>query len=86
MLVIGIIAAFFYREYADFSKRHREMAKLINPSSYLYGAVRYWHLESFVFKAFMSLDKDAELKPYDDAKHTVFIMVVGETAVRKVFR
>ena len=44
VLVIGIIAAFFYREYADFSKRHREMAKLINPSSYLYGAVRYWHL------------------------------------------
>ena len=85
VLVIGIIAAFFYREYADFSKRHREMAKLINPSSYLYGAVRYWHLESFVFKAFMSLDKDAELKPYDDAKHTVFIMVVGETARAKSF-
>ncbi len=85
LLVIGLISAFFYREYADFSKRHREMTKLINPSSYIYGSIRYWHLESFVFKAFMSLDKDAELKPYDDARHTVFIMVVGETARGKNF-
>ena len=78
--IIGIIATFFYQDYAGFCKRHREMTKLVNPSNYLYGMIRYFHLESFVFKTFMPLDKDAVRLPGDDSTPSVFILVVGETA------
>ena len=78
--LIGLIASFFYQDYAGFSKRHREMTKLVNPSNYLYGMIRYFHLESLVFKTFMPLDKNAMHVTGNDSVPAVFILVVGETA------
>ncbi|EEO27074.1 phosphoethanolamine transferase [Oxalobacter paraformigenes] len=79
-LVIGGIAALFFKEYAAFGRNHREMPRLINPVNYLHATVRYYRLQSLVNRQLQRLDETAKLVPYEDAAPTVFIMIVGETA------
>lgn len=80
VITIGAIAALFFKEYAAFGRNHRPMIRLINPTNYIAGTVRYYQQKALANRQFARLDEKAKLMPYEDAAPTVFILVVGEMA------
>jgi len=88
ILAIGLIAAFFYQDYASTFRNHREFRSLINPTNYIHA----------IDKTIRSHLKQSEIKIVpisqhvslgDIAKHkkhrTITIFVAGETARAQEF-
>ena len=80
----GLVVASF-KEYSSFGRNNRQVRRLINPANYLYAFVRYFQLEARANRVFAELDPEADLAPIPDPHHTVFIIIVGETARAKNF-
>lgn len=80
LITTGMIAAFFFKEYASFGRNHQDTHRLINPISTIYATGRYLHIRSLVDKQLRRLDASAKLMPYEGSVPAVFILVVGETA------
>ncbi len=81
LAMIGIIAALFFRVYAAFGRNNIDLPKLINPTNYIYATTRYL-FQLNTDRQLQRLDDSARLVSYKDkdAKPTVFILIVGETA------
>ncbi len=80
LCTVALIAACFYKEYAVFGRNNKPLLKLINTTNYLAATFRYYHLAILSNEPFQTIDDQAKLRPYSDAGHTVFVLIVGETA------
>lgn len=69
-----------YKEISSFGRNNSEIRKLINPSCYFYATFRYFQYRFAAKREFQLLDPEAMRVPSKDSAHTVFVMVVGETA------
>ncbi|WAW10090.1 phosphoethanolamine--lipid A transferase [Oxalobacter vibrioformis] len=78
--VIGIIAVVFYKNHASFGRNHHRMIRLVSPTNYINGTIKYFSKEALAKRQFEILDKKARLAPFADPYPTVFILIVGETA------
>jgi lipid A ethanolaminephosphotransferase len=88
LLVIGIIAVFFYQDYASMFRNHRELRYLINPTNYIYAVTKtvkkHFEVEDNRLIKITHGVGHREIDPHK--KHrTVAIMVVGETARAEEF-
>jgi lipid A ethanolaminephosphotransferase len=88
LLVIGIIAVFFYQDYASMFRNHRELRYLINPTNYIYAVTKtvkkHFEVEDNRLIKITHGVGHQEIDPHK--KHrTVAIMVVGETARAEEF-
>ena len=88
LLVIALIAAFFYQDYASTFRNHREFRYLINPTNYLYAVQKVIRNQfkqdsaSIIpITAQVSLGQIATQKQ----RRTITIFVVGETARAQQF-
>ncbi|MDR2635870.1 MAG: phosphoethanolamine--lipid A transferase [Campylobacteraceae bacterium] len=79
-VMIAIIAALSYKEYASFGRNNLQVRKLITPTNYIYGIWKYFKLESLAKREFKRLDPGAKHVRYGKSAFTVIIMVVGEAA------
>ncbi|OZG75538.1 hypothetical protein BTA51_03280 [Hahella sp. CCB-MM4] len=84
VLIIGVVAMFFYQDYASLFRNHRYIRNLIVPVNYMYSLESY--AKQFLPKsdmAFKQLATDARLgsawNNVSDRK-VVAVLVVGETA------
>lgn len=80
ILIILCFAVTSYKEYAAFGRNNRQIKNLINVSNYTYGTFRYFQKKALANKKFTWLDPAAKADPYPDAKKTVLIIILGETA------
>ena len=80
VVIIGLIAAFFFKDHASFGRNHSKMIRLVSPVNYINGVYKYFKKEAMTKRQFEILDKKARLDPYADPYPTVFILIVGETA------
>ncbi|MDR0468308.1 MAG: phosphoethanolamine--lipid A transferase [Campylobacteraceae bacterium] len=79
-VIIMIIAALSYKEYASFGRNNSHVRKLVTPINYVYSVWKYFKIESLANRNFEQLDPEAKLIPYEDPALTVFVMILGETA------
>ncbi|WP_369433849.1 phosphoethanolamine transferase [Psychromonas sp. MME1] len=78
--ILGIIAAFFYKDYASVGRNNHYLNKMILPT-HLYYAGRYINNTYFVKPlAFKVMGEDAKIIKSDNNKPTLMVLVVGETA------
>lgn len=88
ILAVGLVAAFFYQDYASTFRNHREFRSLINPTNYIHA----------IDKTLRSQFKQAEIDILPIAQHvrlgeiasnkehrTIMILVAGETARAQEF-
>lgn len=80
IIFICIIAAISYKDYAAFSRNNKQVVRLINPTNFIYSILRYYKKQTFLNKEFVHIDPSASYQPFVDDAHTVFIIVLGETA------
>lgn len=82
ILAIGLVAAFFYADYASTFRNHRDLRYLINPTNYVYAASKTirQHLPSEE-KKITPITQGTKLGAIASSKHhrTIAVMVVGET-------
>ncbi|WP_256384910.1 phosphoethanolamine transferase EptA [Photobacterium toruni] len=80
LLVIVIIAAGYYKDYASLVRNHSEIKALINPTNYISATFRYAKYQLIEAKMpFTQLGIDAQ-DSYQGGKHNVVVMVVGEAS------
>lgn len=87
-LALGIflvLAGTSYKEYASFGRNNRQVRKAVNTLNYTYAAIRYFQKKSEANREFLTIDRQAELVPYEDPHKTVLIFIVGETARSRNF-
>ncbi len=80
VIMIGLVAAFFFKDHASFGRNHSKMIRLVSPVNYINSVYKYFKKETLSKRQFEILDKKARLAPYADPYPTVFILIVGETA------
>lgn len=80
LAVIGLVALVAFKEYAVFGRNNKEVTRLINPSNYVSALIRYHQRQALSKRPFVRIDEEASRAPFKDSYHTVFILVVGETA------
>lgn len=80
LLCLLVLLPFVYKSYASFGRNNRQVRRLVNPMNYIYATVRYFQIEHQHKRPFTKIDEAAEHVPYPDEEHTVFVMVLGETA------
>ena len=85
IIVVGGIALVFYKDYASFFRNHRQIVKLIMPSSYITSYVSYARKNYAQNMPYTTIGDDAFLDAKKNQKKTLFIMVVGETARKNNF-
>lgn len=85
IIVVGGIALVFYKDYASFFRNHRQIVKLIMPSSYITSYVSYARKNYAQNMPYTTIGDDAVLDAKKNQKKTLFIMVVGETARKNNF-
>ena len=88
ILVIGLIAAFFYQDYASTFRNHREFRSLINPTNYIHAidkTIRSQFKQSEI--VIVPISKNASLGSIASSKkhRTITIFVAGETARAQEF-
>lgn len=83
VVVILLVAALFYKDYASLIRNNKSVVKMITPTNFVSGTIkyaqhRYFHKNLPLIK----IGEDAHLGPVisGQAKKTVVILVVGETA------
>ena len=81
-LVIGIIAALFFQDYASLIRNNRYLRNMINPSAPIYYTVRYFQDLYAGPSEFQIVAKRVErtLSPNAQRKPVLMVVVVGETA------
>ncbi|WP_434763568.1 phosphoethanolamine transferase [Vibrio fortis] len=83
LLVVALVAAFFYKDYVSFGRNHSYIKKMIIPTEYVAATTKYinntYIKEPIPYK---QLGLDATLKPTQtgDQKPTLVAFVLGETA------
>ncbi|MDR0588530.1 MAG: phosphoethanolamine--lipid A transferase [Burkholderiales bacterium] len=80
LVLVGLMAALTYKEFSIFGRNHKDIVRLINPTNYVYGTVRFFQKKIRARQPFMALDPDSRYAPYRDPYKTVFVLLVGETA------
>jgi Predicted membrane-associated, metal-dependent hydrolase len=80
LLVLGLLAAGLYKEYAVFGRNNRQVTRLINPTNYIYGTWRYFQRQALAKREFAWVDENVQHVPYQDDHFTVLVLVIGETA------
>ena len=82
LLVIVLIALFFYKDYAPFFRNNKDMVKLLTPSNVIGSLVK--NLSNYVDsrKPFEQIGLDAHKGPLitQQPKKTLLVLVLGETA------
>ena len=80
LLIIGLIATFYYKDYASIGRNNSYLNKMINPA-HAYNTYKYIK-KNFLTKPepYISLGEDATLIPALNHKPTLMVFVVGETA------
>lgn len=83
MLIIGLIAVFYYKDYASIGRNNSYLNKMINPA-HAYNTYKYIK-RHYLNKPmpYLTLGKDAKLISVANNKPTLMIFVVGETARSK---
>ena len=88
VLAIGLIAAFFYQDYASTFRNHREFRSLINPTNYIHAIdktvrnqFKQAKIEIVPISQQVSLGAIASTKKH----RTITILVAGETARAQQF-
>ncbi|MEC6830583.1 phosphoethanolamine--lipid A transferase [Photobacterium toruni] len=82
IIVIVLIAAFFYKDYASVGRNNKYLNRVINPS-YVYTAIKYIDRTYFMKPiAYQEIGTDAKLvtTATSNGKPTLFVFVLGETA------
>ncbi|PKQ07189.1 MAG: phosphoethanolamine transferase [Alphaproteobacteria bacterium HGW-Alphaproteobacteria-11] len=84
ILVVGVVAAFLFQDYASLLRNHRELRFMVNPSAAIYATVRYaTAMPSALAASFTQVAKRVSRGPALDARDerkTLVVFVVGETA------
>lgn len=77
---IAFIALFFYKDYASVGRNNSYLNKMINPA-HVYNSVKYIN-RTYFRKAlpYKTLGEDASLESAANAKPTLMVLVLGETA------
>lgn len=82
--LVGLVAVFFFQDYAVLVRGHREVRFMINPSAAVYASVRYaTAVPEGLTSKFERIAAHVDRRPLPvstGAKKTVFVFVVGETA------
>ncbi|KKC99364.1 phosphoethanolamine transferase [Photobacterium halotolerans] len=75
-----LIAIFFYKDYASVGRNNSYLNKMINPA-HVYNTFKYINRTYLTSpEPYQTIGKDAKLKPSDNKKDTLFVVVLGETA------
>jgi lipid A ethanolaminephosphotransferase len=80
LIFLAIIAASLYKEYVVFGRNNRMITRLINPTNYIYGTIRYFQRKSQSNRLIMPLDTDVRRLPKKSDLITVLVLVIGETS------
>lgn len=76
--VVAAIAKFYYKDYAAFSRNHKEIAHLILPSNFIGSSIQTLKKNYQANLPFINVGLDTLLEKPDSYRH-VTILVVGET-------
>lgn len=80
MLVILLIAVFYYKDYASIGRNNAYLNKMINPA-HVYNTYKYIKKNYFnKTMPYSLLGQDATITPAKNDKPTLMVFVVGETA------
>lgn len=80
IFIIGIVAVFFYKDYASVGRNNRYLNKMINPA-HVYNAVKYIDRRFFTTPLpYHVRGVDAQVIKSSNHKPTFFVVVLGETA------
>ncbi|MDF1588442.1 MAG: phosphoethanolamine--lipid A transferase [Gammaproteobacteria bacterium] len=87
VLVIGLVAACFYQDYASTFRNHREFRYLINPTNYIYaiGKTLNGQVETENKPVLAISQKTTRGTLADKSHRSVTILVLGETARAQQF-
>jgi lipid A ethanolaminephosphotransferase len=80
LLTVGLIAAIVYKEYASFGRNNKQVTRLINPTNFVEGTIKYARNLYLSQKEFEILDPAPKYAPKDATRLKVFVIVIGETA------
>jgi lipid A ethanolaminephosphotransferase len=83
ILVMGLVAAFFYQDYASTFRNHRELRYLINPTNYIYAVSKNIRQQfENKDKPVKSISDNVKVGAIAAAKQrrTIAVVVLGETA------
>ena len=83
VVIILLIAAFFYKDYASLIRNNRSIVKMLTPSNYVSGTLSFAHHRYFADNLpLIPIGTDARKGPVILAqpKKTLVVLVVGETA------
>lgn len=77
---LGLIAMFFYKDYAAVGRNNSYLNKMINPA-HAYNTFKYINRNYFTTpEPYRPLGEDAKLLPAKNKKDTLVVVVLGETA------
>lgn len=80
ILVLILIATFFYKSYASVGRNNSYLNKMITPA-HIFNTVKYLKKEVFTEKlTYKAQGTDAVLLPATNGKPTLMVLIVGETA------
>ena len=79
LIIVAIIAAFFYKDYASVIRNHKIVRKEIVPTYYMSSTYKYIKKNYFASNMeYTQLGTDAVKE--EDGKDNLFVVIVGETA------
>lgn len=78
---IGLVANFYYQDYASVGRNNRSLNEEIQPASYLYNTIKYVTKRYFSTPMpFRTVGADARLTVTPGGKPTLVFIILGETA------
>ncbi|CNI34525.1 phosphoethanolamine transferase EptA [Yersinia rohdei] len=83
IVIILLVAAFFYKDYASLIRNNKSIVKMITPSNFVSGSIQFAKHKYFASNmALVTIGDDAHKGPLitGQPKKTLVILVVGETA------
>lgn len=83
LLLVGLIALIFYKNYATFMRNNSKIIKYLLPSNYIGALYGQYQFEQNKYRPFLTIGDDAHRQVVDsDSKSikTVVVLIVGETA------
>lgn len=83
LLLVGLIAFIFYKNYATFMRNNDKIIKYLLPSNYIGAAYGQYQFEKYKNQPFLTIGNDAyrpNLNFNNSDNKTVMVLIVGETA------
>jgi lipid A ethanolaminephosphotransferase len=77
LIATALIAYPLYQKISSFGRNNQHSQKLIVPSNFIYGTIRY--AQTFQKQEFVILDENAKYVPANSDNKRVIVMIVGET-------